>query len=288
MEAELELGDDAEVAAAAAHSPEEVGVLRRARLHELALGGDQVHATSSWSIVSPYLRWSQPMPPPERQSRDAGVRDDPARRREPERLGLAVELAPAARRPAPARCAPRDRRGSLSSGARSITMPPSQTDRPGKLWPPPRTATCRSVALARPQRRDHVGDAGAARDQRRAAVDRAVPDLAVLVVAPCPRAGSAARGTSVSSSRSAVVIELHFGGRAHASSPPDMTTAWCRTNSRTIPLAVPEVCAHGHAPPRRISTSVAPCPRCAGESLSSLRWPCSARPQPPQRPARRS
>jgi hypothetical protein len=32
----------------------------------------------------------------------------------------------------------------------------------------------------------HVGDAGAARDQRRAAIDRAVPDLAVLVVVgPC-------------------------------------------------------------------------------------------------------
>ena len=27
----------------------------------------------------------------------------------------------------------------------SITTPPSQTDRPGKLWPPPRTASGRPV-----------------------------------------------------------------------------------------------------------------------------------------------
>ena len=33
-------------------------------------------------------------------------------------------------------------------GARSITIPPSQTDSPGKLWPPPRTASGRPVLRA--------------------------------------------------------------------------------------------------------------------------------------------
>ena len=62
-------------------------------------------------------------------------------------------------------------------------MPPSQTDRPGKLCPPPRTATGSPVSLREAHGGDHVRVAGAARDQGRGAVDRAVPDLPVLVVA---------------------------------------------------------------------------------------------------------
>src|SRR2546430_5265911 len=42
VEPELELGDDPEVAAAAANAPEEVGVLILARLDELTVGGDQI------------------------------------------------------------------------------------------------------------------------------------------------------------------------------------------------------------------------------------------------------
>ena len=40
---ELEIGDDAEVPAAAPHAPEKVGVMFLARLDELAVGGDQVY-----------------------------------------------------------------------------------------------------------------------------------------------------------------------------------------------------------------------------------------------------
>ena len=61
-------------------------------------------------------------------------------------------------------------------------MPPSQTDSPGKLCPPPRTAITSPVCLANLTRRDHVGHAGAARDQRGRPIDRPVPDPAVLVV----------------------------------------------------------------------------------------------------------
>jgi hypothetical protein len=43
VEAELELGDNAEVAASSPHPPEEVRVLRRARLDEFTLGSDQIH-----------------------------------------------------------------------------------------------------------------------------------------------------------------------------------------------------------------------------------------------------
>ena len=42
-EVEVERGDDAEVAAAAAHAPEEIGVLGLARDDPLAFGGDELH-----------------------------------------------------------------------------------------------------------------------------------------------------------------------------------------------------------------------------------------------------
>ena len=51
------------------------------------------------------------------------------------------------------------------------------------LWPPPRTATSEVLAAGELDRAHHVGDAGAAHDQRRAAVVGAVPDRARLVVA---------------------------------------------------------------------------------------------------------
>jgi hypothetical protein len=58
-----------------------------------------------------------------------------------------------------------------------MTMPPSHT----------------------PNRAYHVGNAGAARDQSRAAVDRGVPDPALLMVSLIARAnqGSAERGSEV-------------------------------------------------------------------------------------------
>jgi hypothetical protein len=39
-----------------------------------------------------------------------------------------------------------------------------------------------SLLPREPHRRDHVGDAGAPRDQRRPAIDRGVPDLALVLV----------------------------------------------------------------------------------------------------------
>ena len=44
VEAELQRGHDAEVRAAAAHGPEEVGVAVRGRRHEAPVGGDDVHS----------------------------------------------------------------------------------------------------------------------------------------------------------------------------------------------------------------------------------------------------
>ena len=113
MEAKLELGDDPEVAATAAQAPEELGLFGLAGLDEVALGGDQIDRDE---LVDrqPVLAMKPADTTAERQACDAGVGDDSARRREPERLGLAVELAqstPAWTRPS----APPGRRGSPSS-----------------------------------------------------------------------------------------------------------------------------------------------------------------------------
>ena len=92
VEAKLELGDDPEVRAGAADAPEEVGVLALARADELAVGRDQVdrHELVDRQAVLPL----QPADPAaEREPRETGVRHDPGRHREPERLRLAVELA---------------------------------------------------------------------------------------------------------------------------------------------------------------------------------------------------
>ena len=80
VEPELELGDDAEVAAAPAQRPEELRVLVRARLDPLAvrqddLGGEQVVDRE------PVTARQMPDAAAERQSADAGGGDDAARDR---------------------------------------------------------------------------------------------------------------------------------------------------------------------------------------------------------------
>ena len=174
-------GGDAEVAAAAAQPPEQLRLGLGVDVHPLAVGG---HEVDGEQVVDgqAVLAHEVPEPAAERQPADAGVADDPAGGGEPELLGGAVELAPedAAGR---ARGARRrvDRIAFISE--RSIITPPSQTAWPATAWPPPRTETSRSRSRAKRTAVDDVVGAGAAGDQRRAAVDRAVPDPAGLVVA---------------------------------------------------------------------------------------------------------
>ncbi len=66
-------------------------------------------------------------------------------------------------------------------------MPSSHTERPGKLWPPPRTAT-KAVLPSEPDGVTDIGDASTAGDEAGAPIDGAVPHLAVLVVAAVGRA----------------------------------------------------------------------------------------------------
>ena len=111
---ELERGDDAEVAAGAAHGPEEVLVLGRARPAQLAVGGDDVdreQVVDREAVLAAQVADAAV----QRQAGDARRRDDAARDGEPEQLRLAVAVAPESRRPARAPSASRDRRGRRAS-----------------------------------------------------------------------------------------------------------------------------------------------------------------------------
>jgi hypothetical protein len=92
VEPELEFRDDPEVAASAAHPPEEVPVLVLARLNELALGGDHVHAEELVDRQA-VLALEPTDPSAEREAREPGMGHDSRRDGEPERLRLAIQVA---------------------------------------------------------------------------------------------------------------------------------------------------------------------------------------------------
>ena len=93
MQAQLEGGDDAEVAAAAAQRPVQVRVLVGARAHLAAVGEDDLGGDEvvDGHPVAPALVGDAAA---ERQAGDAGLGHDPARGGEPERRGDAVDVGP--------------------------------------------------------------------------------------------------------------------------------------------------------------------------------------------------
>ena len=95
MRAELERRHDAEVAAAAAQRPEQVGVLLGARVHLRAVGEHDVGADQAVDRQAVAPRQVAEAPA-EREPADARGRDDPRRRRAAVLGGRAVDLAPGA------------------------------------------------------------------------------------------------------------------------------------------------------------------------------------------------
>ena len=188
VQPEQERGDDAEVAAAAADRPEEVGVLVGARADALAAGE---HHLGLEQVVDRQAALARQVADAaaEREAADAGGRDDPARGRQAVLVGGGVDLAPGAAAADPDRA----RLGSTSicfSGERSMTTPSSQVPSPAPLWPPPRTASSRSWSRGEANRRRDVVGVRAARDQRRPLVDHRVVD------ACAPRRSRRRRGRS--------------------------------------------------------------------------------------------
>ena len=92
VQPEEERGDDAEVAAAAAQRPEEIGVLRLAGGDEAAVGE---HDVGLEQIVDgqPELAREVAQPAAEGDAADAGGGDDAARRGQPEGVGGVVQIA---------------------------------------------------------------------------------------------------------------------------------------------------------------------------------------------------
>ena len=123
VERELERRDDPEVPAAAAQTPEQVGILVGARDEELAVGGDDV-ARQEAVDREPELAHQVADPTAERQPGDTGVADDATGRRQAERLALTIEVlveAAPSRRMVRATGSTRD----PVIAERSITMPSS-------------------------------------------------------------------------------------------------------------------------------------------------------------------
>ena len=190
VEAELEGRHDPEVPAAATQAPQQLGSLGRARPDDAPVGEHDLGAD--------HVVGAQPVPASqpahaaaEGEATDPGIADDAARRRESERLGGRVELAPGD--------ATTDRGGA----ADRIDLDPvdrGQVDdeavvdvrQAGDVVAAP--ANCDGqVALAREaDRRGHVDGRAGSDDQRRAGIDHAVPDAAGLVVLGVGRLGDGA------------------------------------------------------------------------------------------------
>ena len=181
MEQELERGDDAEVAAAAAQRPEQVGLGVARDDVARAVGGDDGRAAQVVDRHAVAAR--QPAEAAaEREAGDAGGRVDAERRRQAVRLRLAIEVG-------------EQRAGADARGAArrvdADRVHRRQVEQQAALGD--RVAGDVVAAAANAEQHALLGgeaDAGAdvvlvaaARDQGRTAVDGAVPDLARVVVA---------------------------------------------------------------------------------------------------------
>jgi hypothetical protein len=181
VQAEGEAGDHAEVAAAAAHRPEQVWVLVLAGVQQTPVGGDDVHGLEV--VDAQPVRAAQPADAAgEREPAHARLRDQPARCGEVEGGGLAVHVAPerAALHPG----TPRRRVDPHRAHHREVDHQPALAHRvAGHVVPAAAHRERQAVVAREADAVDHVRRAGAAGDQRRAAVDHAVPDHAGGVVA---------------------------------------------------------------------------------------------------------
>ena len=186
VEPELELGDDAEVAPATPHAPEQVGVLVLARRQHLPVGGDDVDGLQLIDREA-VLAHDPADPTAERQAGHAGVGDDPGRHGEPESLGLAIELAEqhAGLRP----------HGPLLGvdphafhRAEVDQQPVIAHRQSGEAVPAAAHGDQQPSLLGEADGGADIGDPGASRDESRVPIDRAVPHLAVLVISRIARA----------------------------------------------------------------------------------------------------
>ena len=180
MQLVFERGDDAEVAAAAAQSPEQVRVIVGARGQEPAIGGDDVGGEQV--VAGQAVLALQPADAAaEGEAGDAGRRHGAAGGGESEGLGLAVELSPGQ-----ARLGVRDPLHRIYPDAfhgRQVDDQSVVADRlSGNVVATAADRDGQTVLDAELECSHHVGHAGAPGDHRRPFVDHAVVDLAGRLV----------------------------------------------------------------------------------------------------------
>src|SRR5581483_3280640 len=180
VEPELELGDDAEVAAPAPERPEEVGILGRRRTQDIAPGRDDLGDEEVVDGQAGLAR--QPAhPAAEREPADPSVADEAAGDGQAVRLGGAVQVAPGR---ATATDGPARRRvdRDLAHPA-EVDHQPALADRvAAEVVAAAAHRDLQSLLTAEPDRGGDLGGAGAARDRGRVAIDVTVPDRAGRVI----------------------------------------------------------------------------------------------------------
>ena len=195
---EFELGDHAEVAAAAPQRPEQVGVFLLAGPHQLTVG--RYHLGREQVVAGqPVLAHQMADAAAQREATDPGRGNQPARGRQPMDLGLMVEPPPghAALRQRPAAPPVHPHRGHRGQVEHDTTVAGGE---PGDTVCAAADRHRQPLAARELHPGDDVGDAGTAEDERRVAVDRVVPDPPGSVVAgvargdhrsqqPCPEFG---------------------------------------------------------------------------------------------------
>ena len=180
MGLEQEAGHHAEIAAAAAKRPEEIGILRLVRGHEPTVG--QHHVGLDQIIDGePELAAQVARPSGKREPRDAGGRDDAERHSQSERVRRVIDLSGQAARGDPhglgRRIDPyalhhrKIDNETIIDAAESGSIMAAATNGDGQI-----------LLAAEVHSRDHIGRVGAARDQMRPLVDHRVIKLARLIV----------------------------------------------------------------------------------------------------------
>ncbi len=180
MHPEQERGDDAEVAAAAANRPEQIGVLLGIGGHEPAVGQ---HDVDLEDVVDGQAAAAGEMAEPaaERQAADAGGRDDAGRHGIAERVRGVIDIAP---------CAAAFDAHGLRHRVDANTLHPRQLDHQAVV-DAAEAAGVVTAALDGEQHLllacevhggDDVGDISHARDEARLLVDHRVVDLAGFLV----------------------------------------------------------------------------------------------------------
>ena len=180
MKLELELGDDAEVAAATAERPEQVGVLVLVGADDLTPGGDHLGADE---VVArkPEATAQVADPAAERQAADAGLGNDARGGGETVLLAGGVELAEL-------RTSLDARRFRLRIDAgrvhqRQVDHQSVVADRlAGDAVPATADRHRQALGAGEIDAGDHVVGVFAAGDHRWSPIDHAVPDLTHLVV----------------------------------------------------------------------------------------------------------